>query len=264
MLLGSQEKLFAAADGDSIQAKNPLNQRIGIALQAICGAHVGDETNLQRLSRSNTIAKQDQRESKAGQGVLAQVGHDGGWREAGTHFRKAQGCGFSHQDKIADDSEPKTEAKRISLNFRHTDQGQHSQTALDLNQAPGFMANAVGVAAGALASRTEDIASRSDMQHSRPRALGFRAQLRQHGIEHGAGNLIPILGIVQRETENVSCALNDQPGGGWSGRGTFLSRHARHGIRGNKAMSTSCADRYRKSLAYLPKVIRYHLPTGEK
>jgi hypothetical protein len=107
-----------------------------------------------------------------------------------------------------------------------------------LSRGLRFAANAGCVAAGTLASCTENIASCPDAQHSRPRAVGFRAKLRQHGVEHGACHLIPMFRIIQLETEDVSCAFDDQAGSGGRGRGTFLSRHARHGIQENEVMST--------------------------
>ena len=82
---------------------------------------------------------------KAGQCVLTQVGHDGRWRQAGTHLWESQACGLGNQDKVADDSQSEAETKSVTLDFRHADEGRGTQAALDLNQAPGFTPNAGGV-----------------------------------------------------------------------------------------------------------------------
>ena len=74
-----------------------------------------DKTSLQRELWRDGIAEKYERKCEARQRVFAKVSHDRRRSEAGTHFRKTEGCVLSYESEIRYDRESEAEAKSIAL-----------------------------------------------------------------------------------------------------------------------------------------------------
>src|ERR1700674_5510633 len=69
VLLHVLKKLFAVAHGGGIEAENALDEGVGLGGKTLGGDDLRDEADLQRALRFDGIAKEDERESEARQGV---------------------------------------------------------------------------------------------------------------------------------------------------------------------------------------------------
>ena len=110
--------------------------------------------------------------------------------------------------KITDDCESKAESKSVALNLGNTDQGRRSQRTLELDETNCLVTYGLDVASCTFAARAENFAPRANAQHSRARARCFALQLREHGVEHGAVDLVAMIGVVQDKGENISFTFN--------------------------------------------------------
>jgi hypothetical protein len=113
------------------------------------------------------------------------------------------------------------------LNFRHADERGVSERALEIKDALGLTAHGFRVTSGALTAGTKHSTSRADAQHASGGSRCLRAKLREHDLEHSAGDLVAVLWIVQRENHNVAGAFHDDLGGYYRLRRTSgFPRHA--------------------------------------
>src|ERR1700674_2512548 len=212
VLLGGLEKFLAAPRRSRIGPKDALDQSISLRGQTISRTNLRDETDLQSLLRGDGMTEEDERKRKARQRVLTQVGHDRGGREAGTHLGKLQGGVLSDQNEVTQDREPEAEAKGVALHLRDADQGRSSQRTLDLDDASSFVADRLDVPARALPPRAEDLATCSNAQYACAGARCFFPKRGQHRVEHRAGDLVAVVGIVQCKGQDVAGQLDRQSG----------------------------------------------------
>src|ERR1700730_18776419 len=112
-LLGRLKKLLAPPRGVRVEPEDAVDEGIRLAGQTVGRANLRDKTSLQRELGRDGIAEEHEWKCEARQGVFAEVGHDRGGSEAGTHFRKAEGCVMSYESEIRHDRESESEAKSI-------------------------------------------------------------------------------------------------------------------------------------------------------
>lgn len=59
-------------------------------------------------------------------------------------------------------------------------------------------------------------------------------KLGQHRVEHPAGDLVAMVGVIEGKRDDIICSLDDQSGYVGTRRVGFLRRHAANAIQGNK------------------------------
>jgi hypothetical protein len=211
VLLRRQEKFLAVPRGVGIKTQDALDDGIDVGCEITHRADVRDEADLPRLLRGDGIAEEEQRKREARQRVFAEISHDRSWRKAEMHLGESQSRTFGDKDEIANDRQAETEAERVPLHLRDADQRRDSQGALEFDEACGFVMDRRGVPPRALASRTENFPARPQTQDPRAGTRCFAAKLGQHRIEHRTSNFVFVLGIVQREVQDIAAPLNRHP-----------------------------------------------------
>src|ERR1700674_82329 len=162
VLLSIEEKVFAAAHGGSVEPQDTLDEGVGFCGEAIRGTYLRDQTDLLRAMWVDGFTEQNERKCEARRRVFTEVGHDGDGGETGTHLGEAEGGMLRDERGIAYDREAEAEAERVALDLRDADQWRGPQSGFELDDTSRFTADCRRCAPSALASRTENVAPRSN------------------------------------------------------------------------------------------------------
>ena len=174
---------------------------------------MGDEADFESLLRSKRFAEKDQGEGETREGIFAEIGHDGGGGEAVAHLGKTERGVFGDQWEVGDDGEAHAESEGVALDFGDGDKRGSANEALEFDQTGDFGADGVGVTGSAFAAGAENFAVGADAEDAGAGLRGFGAEFGEHGVEHGAGDFVAVIGIVEGEGEDFGCAMNfDQRG----------------------------------------------------
>src|SRR5216684_1138661 len=167
VLLGVEKKVFAAAHGPRVKAQDALDEGVGFRREAIGGADLGDQTNLQRAMGADRVTEQNEGKSEAREGVLTEIGQDGDGGKTVTHLGKSEGGVFRDERKVAQNGEAESEAEGVALDFGDADQGRGTQGGLELQDASRLTADSRPGERGALASGAKNSAASANAQDPR-------------------------------------------------------------------------------------------------
>src|SRR5580704_12315117 len=122
ILLRRLEKFLAAPRGTWVEPENAIDESIGLERKPIGRTDLRDEADFERLLRADRIAEQDEGKREARQSVLAQVGHNGGWRETRTHLGKSQLRVLGDEDEVTHNRKTEAKPEGVALDLGDADQ----------------------------------------------------------------------------------------------------------------------------------------------
>jgi hypothetical protein len=205
--LRSEEKFFAAASGAGVELQDAGDKLVGYAGQLWRWADHGDQTDFESYLRSEWLAEENERKGEPRESVFAEVGHDSGGGEAVGHFGETEEGGLSDEREVGDDGEAHAETEGVALHFSYGDQGRGADEALELDEADDFGSDGSFVTSGAFAAGAENCAVGADAEDAGAGLGGFGAEFREHGVEHGAGDFVAVIWIVEGEGEDIARAM---------------------------------------------------------
>ena len=206
--LGGEEEFFAPASGAGVELQDAGDESVGFAGEIGGGNYLGDEANFERALGREGLAEEDKRKSETWKGVFAEIGHDGGGSEAVSHFGETEGSGVGYEREIRDDGQAHAEAEGVALDFGDGDQRGGADEALEIDEAGDFGADGFFVAGGAFTAGAENFSLGADTEDSGAGLRGFGAEFGEHGVKHVAGDFVAVVGIVEREGEDVGRAVD--------------------------------------------------------
>ena len=206
--MGGEEEVLATAGGAGIELQDAGDQGVGFAGEICGGNNLGDQADFLSLLGSEGLSEKNQRKGETGQSVFAEIGHDGGGGEAVGHFGETERGGIGDEREIGDDGEAHAETEGVALDFGYGDQGGGANEALEFDETRNFGAGGFGVAGGAFAAGAKNFAACANAQDAGAGLRGFGAEFGEHGAEHGAGDFVAVIGIVESEGEDIRGAVN--------------------------------------------------------
>src|ERR1700731_1696398 len=158
VLLGIEEKAFAATYGGRVKPQDTLDEGVGFNGEAISGTDLRDQTDLLCAMRVDRLTEQNERKREARKRVFTEIGQDGDGGETGTHFGESEAGMLRHEREVAYDREAEAEAERVALDLRDGEQWRGPQRGFEFDKASRFTTDCRGGAPSALTSRTKNIA----------------------------------------------------------------------------------------------------------
>jgi hypothetical protein len=116
--------------------------------------------------RVDGLTKENEGEGETGKRVFTEKGKDGDGGKAVAHLGEGERSLLGDEREIAHDREAEAEAEGVALHFRDADQWRGPQSGFEIEDASRFTADGRRRAAGALASRAENVAARPNAQNA--------------------------------------------------------------------------------------------------
>jgi len=210
--LGGKEKFFAATSGTGVELQDAGDKFVGFGGEIGGGNNLRDQANFQGFLWSERLAEEDEREGEARESVFAEIGHDGGGGQAVGHFGEAEGGGVGDEREVGDDGEAHAETEGVALHFGDGNLGRGADETFEIDETGDFGADGLFVAGGTFAAGAENFSVGADAQDACAGLRRFGAEFGEHGVEHGAGDFVAVVGIVEGEGEDVGRALDFDQG----------------------------------------------------